>query len=184
MPEKRLSMRKIKEVLRLRHELGLGQRQIARSCSISQSTVHEYLTGAEAAGVTWPLPPDWDDRKLEEVLLGGRPEPNSRRTHTAPDFNAIHQQFEHHRHVTLQLLWEEYREGNPEGYRYSRFCELYREWHRHLDVVLRQEHRPGEKLFVDRTGCSGSPRSSPPGTLPTAVAASRAGGSRTAGGWR
>ncbi|PYU30606.1 MAG: hypothetical protein DMG28_18265 [Acidobacteria bacterium] len=44
-------MRKIKEVLRLKFELGLGQRQIARSCSISQSTVHNYLKRAAAAGL-------------------------------------------------------------------------------------------------------------------------------------
>jgi hypothetical protein len=67
-------MRKIKEVLRLRHELRLGQRQIARSCAIAQGTVPEYLRGAEAAGVTWPLLPDWDDRQLEELIFGGRPE--------------------------------------------------------------------------------------------------------------
>jgi transposase len=145
-------MRKIKEVLRLRHELGLGQRQIARSCSIAQSTVHQYLRAAERAGVKWPLPADWDDPGLEQVLFGGRPEPSLRRTHNAPDFAAIHQELQTHPHLTLQLVWEEYRQGNPDGYRYSRFCELYRRWHRHLDVVLRQEHRAGEKLFVDYAG--------------------------------
>ena len=66
-------MRKIKEVLRLHYELGLGQRQIARCCSIGQSTVHDYLKRAEAAGIQWPLPSDWDDRQLEERLFGGRP---------------------------------------------------------------------------------------------------------------
>ena len=145
-------MRKIKEVLRLRHELGLGQRQIARSCSIAQSTVHEYLRGAERAGVKWPLPADWDDAKLEQVLFGGRPEPPSRPARTAPDFAALHQELQTHAHLTLYLAWEEYRQANPEGYRYSRFCELYRRWHRRLDVVLRQEHKAGEKLFVDYAG--------------------------------
>ena len=53
-------------------------------------------------------------------------------------------------HVTLQLLWEEeYQEANPDGYRYSRFCELYQRWRRKQDVVLRQQHRPGERMFVD-----------------------------------
>lgn len=152
MPEPRLSMRKIKEVLRLRHELGLGQRQIARSCCIAQSTVHEYLTAAERVGVKWPLSADWDDAKLEEVLFGGRPEPPARPVRTAPDFAAIHQELQSHAHLTLYLVWEEYRQANPEGYRYSRFCELYRRWQRRLDVVLRQEHRAGEKLFVDYAG--------------------------------
>ena len=145
-------MRKIKEVLRLRHELGLGQRQIARSCSIAQSTVHQYLKAAEASGVKWPLPAGWDDPQLEEVLFGGCPAQPSRQLHSAPDFAAIHQELQTHPHLTLQLLWHEYRQGNPDGYRYSRFCELYRRWHRRLDVVLRQEHRAGEKLFVDYGG--------------------------------
>ena len=63
-------MRKIKEVLRLRFELGLGQRQIARSCSISQATVHEYLRRASAAGLSWPLTEDWNDTRLERTLFG------------------------------------------------------------------------------------------------------------------
>ena len=145
-------MRKIKEVLRLRHELGLGQRQIARSCSIAQSTVHQYLKAAEASGVKWPLPADWDDPKLEEALFGGCPAQPSRQIHSAPDFAAVHQELQTHPHLTLQLVWHEYRQANPDGYRYSRFCELYRRWHRRLDVVLRQEHRAGEKLFVDYAG--------------------------------
>lgn len=144
-------MRKLKEVLRL-HSLGLKQQQIARSCSIAQSTVHHYLKKAAATGVSWPLPADWDDRRLEEVL-SGRPRPTgSWRKNPAPDFGAVHQQLQTHRNLTLQLVWEEYRQEAPEGYSYSRFSELYRAWVRKLDVVLRQEHRAGEKMFVDFAG--------------------------------
>lgn len=144
-------MRKLKEVLRL-HSLGLKQQQIARSCWIAQSTVHQYLKAAAAASVSWPLPPDWDDRRLEEALSGAaRPTP-ARRQHKPPDFAAIRQQLQTHRNLTLQLVWEEYREEQPDGYRYSRFCQLYRDWTRKLDVVLRHEHRAGEKLFVDYAG--------------------------------
>ena len=71
-----------------------------------------------------------------------------------PDFAAIHEQLQTHKYVTLQLLWEEYIEAHPEGYRYSRFCELYQRWRRKLDVVLRQQHRAGEKLFVDYAGAT------------------------------
>ena len=70
----------------------------------------------------------------------------------APDFGAIRGQLQTHRNLTLQLVWEEYREDHPDGYRYSRFCELYRNWARHLDVVMRQEYRAGEKLFIDYAG--------------------------------
>src|SRR5215469_11274509 len=144
-------MRKLKEVLRL-HSLGLKQQQIARSCLIAQSTVHQYLKAAAAAGVSWPLPPDWDERRLEEVVAGvPRPTAVWRKT-AAPDFGLIRQQLQTHRNLTLQLAWEEYREDHSDGYSDSRFCELYRDWSRKLDVVLRQEYRAGEKLFVDYAG--------------------------------
>lgn len=144
-------MRKLKEVLRLL-SLGLKQHQIARSCSIAQSTVSEYISAAEAAGVGWPAVADWDDRRLEGALFPNRPEAPSRRQYPPPDFAAIHQELQTHKHVTLQLLWEEYRQACPNGYRYSRFCDLYRTWVRKRDVVLRQQHRAGEKTFVDWAG--------------------------------
>jgi transposase len=144
-------MRKFKEVLRL-HSLGLTQRQIARSCSIAQSTVHEYLKVAAASGLSWPLPPEGSEKQLEEALCRKlRPSTRARQA-PLPDFPAIREQLQTHRHLTLQLLWEEYREGHPDGYGYSRLCELYQAWARKLDVVLRQEHRAGEKLFVDYAG--------------------------------
>src|SRR5215211_6341641 len=108
-----MSMRKIKEVLRLRYELELDQRKIARSCSIAVSTVHEYLKRAEAAQVSWPLPEGWDDTRLEAVLYPNG-EPKSQAKKSPPDFAAVHEQLRSHRHVTMQLLWEEYRDANPD----------------------------------------------------------------------
>jgi transposase len=145
-------MRKLKEILRLRYGLGLQQSQIARSCSIGQATVHRYLRKAAAAGLSWPLPEDLDDRRLEELLFpaaSGRP---SRTVRSLPDFAEIRRQLQTHKHLTLQLVWEEYRETQPDGYGYSRFCELYDRWSRNQDVVLRQDHRAGEKMFVDWAG--------------------------------
>ena len=98
-------MRKIKEVLRLRYELKLDQRQIARSCSIAVSTVHEYLKRAEAAQVTWPLPDGWNDTHLEAALYPS-PEAKLQPKKSPPDFTAVHEQLRAHRHVTLQLLWK------------------------------------------------------------------------------
>ena len=148
-------MRKVKEVLRLRFELRFGQRQIARSCRMGLSTVHEYLERAEAAGVGWPLPEDWSEEELEAKLFGQQPvSPRAVKQRPQPDWKTIHEQLQQHRHLTLQLVWEEYRQGNPEGYRYSWFCERYQHWRRHLDVVLRQEHRAGEKMFVDWAGAT------------------------------
>jgi transposase len=144
-------MRKLKEVLRL-HSLGLSQHQIARSCSVSQSTVHEYISAAQAVGVKWPLPENWDDRKIEQALFPHRPGAAVWRKHAEPDWSQIHQELQTHKNLTLQLLWQEQRESNPEGYGYSRFCDLYRRWLKKLDLVLRQEHRAGEKMFVDYAG--------------------------------
>ena len=149
-------MRKLREVLRLRFELKLGYQQIGRSCSIGVSTVHKYLKRAEAAGVSWPLPEDWDEARVEALVFPRR-EPNIAEhnpARTPPDFAAIHEQLRSSKYVTLQLLWEEYRQANPEGYRYSRFCELYQRWRSKLDVVLRQEHQAGEKMLVDWAGAT------------------------------
>jgi transposase len=147
-------MRKLREVLRLRFELHLGYQQIGRSCAIGVSTVCKYLKRAEAAGVTWPLPEGWDDARVEAALFPRTAAPAKVQTasRSQPDFAAMHEQLRQHRHLTLQLLWEEYRQASPEGYRYSRFCELYQRWRSKLDVVLRQEHKAGEKMFVDWAG--------------------------------
>jgi len=144
-------MRKIKEVLRLK-SLGLHQHQIARSCAIGQSTVHHYLKRAAAAGISWPLAEQIDEGELERRLFP-RPLAPIERTSLPPlDFVSLRRELTTHKHVTLQLLWEEYRQVHPAGYRYSWFCQLYRDWLGKQDIVLRQQHRAGEKLFVDHAG--------------------------------
>jgi transposase len=145
-------MRKIKEVLRLRYGLGLYQDQIAHSCCIGQATVHRYLERATAAGLHWPLPEDCDDQRLNLLLFPARPNQPSRSLRDGVDFAEVQRQLQTHAHLTLQLVWEEYRQTHPDGYSYSRLCELYRRWSRNQDVVLRQEHRAGEKTFVDWAG--------------------------------
>jgi hypothetical protein len=121
VPQEGLSMRKVKEVLRLRFDLGLRQDQIARSCSIGQATVHRYLERASAAGLSWPLPEDCDDRRLDELLFPSRPIRPTQQLRAGVDFSEIHRQLKGHKHVTVQLLWEEYRETQPDGYGYSRY---------------------------------------------------------------
>ncbi len=146
-------MRKLKEVLRL-HSLGLSQHQIARSCSISQSTVHEHVSAAQAAGVKWPLPENWADQQIEQTLFPQRPARAVWRKHPEPDWTKLHQELQTHKDLRLQLVWQEGRESDPEGYSYSRFCDRYRRWLKKLDLVLRQEHRAGEKMFVDYAGAT------------------------------
>src|SRR5450755_693863 len=95
-------MRKIREVLRLRLGLGLGQEQIARSCSISQATVHRYLERAAATGLGWPLPEDCDERRLNELLFPARPAWPASPQRAAVDFSQIQAQLQTHKHLTLQ----------------------------------------------------------------------------------
>src|SRR5438874_2843353 len=145
-------MRKIREVLRLKYELGLGQRQIARSCSIGLGTVNEYVARADTAGIKWPLPDGWDEEKVEAALYDSEPVRSRPADRATPDFAALQQERQKSKSVTLQLLWEEYRAANPDGYQYSRFCYLYQRWRGAQDIVLRQEYKAGEKLFVDWAG--------------------------------
>jgi transposase len=143
-------MRKIKEILRLKFELGLKNRQIARSCSINHGTVSDYVSRAKAAGLGWPLPEEINDAVLEARLFPPKPVPSKVRP--VPDWAVVHDELRSNKHVTLQLVWQEYKQAQADGYSYTRFCELYREWSAKLDVVLRQEHRAGEKIFVDYAG--------------------------------
>ena len=146
-------MRKIKEVLRLKYQAGLSARQIARSCGIARSTVAEYLMRARAAGIEWPLPAETDDGAIEARLFASESATDGEaRERSQPDFAAIRKELQSRKHVTLQLLWQEYKESHPQGYQYSQFCDLYHRWRKKLDLTLRQTYRAGEKLFVDYAG--------------------------------
>lgn len=150
MPGKRLSMRKIKEVLRLRYACRLSKQAIATSCGIGRTSVREYLRRAETARLDWPLPEEMSDSDLERQLFPPPPSiPRDQRPQ--PDCAELHRQLKR-KGVTLFLLWQEYKEACPEGYQYSRFCELYRSWAGTIDLPMRQDHKAGEKLFVDYAG--------------------------------
>lgn len=150
MSAKRLSMRKINEVLRLKWESGLSHRQIAKSCQTSRSTVSEYVSRAEAAGLSWPLSSEMDEEKLEQLLFPVKPA-GSFSPRPMPQWETIHKELRG-KGMTLFLLWEEYKEADPDGYQYSWFCQEYRKWTGKLDLVMRQEHRAGEKMFLDYAG--------------------------------
>jgi len=149
MVNKRKSMRKVREVLRLALAGGLNQRQVARSLSLSPTTVGEYLRRAESAGLTWPLP-DLDDAQLEgrlyPIMARGQAD-----TRAIPDWAAVHRELKR-KGVTLLLLWQEHKAAHPDGLQYSQFCDRYRAFAGRLDLVMRQHHRAGEKLFVDYAG--------------------------------
>src|SRR5918993_3903661 len=150
MANRRLSMRKIKEVLRLTHHGKLSERQVAQSLKLSRSTVKDYRGRAHRAGLSWPLPETLSDEALEQKLSppASSAEPPAK---ALPDFEYIYRELKAHRkfNLTLDLLWQEYKEQYSEGYHYSQFCELYRRYRAKLDYCMRQDHRGGEKLFVD-----------------------------------
>jgi len=141
-------MRKLSEVLRLKLEKGLSVRQISQSCELARSTVADYLGRARVAGLGWPLPEGMDEDRLGELLFPVRPAGTPR----APmDMAYIHKELKRP-HVTLQILWEEYRGREPDGYGYSQYCKLYQDWLGRQAVSLRQAHRAGDKLFIDFAG--------------------------------
>jgi len=143
-------MRKVKEVLRLKFEGGQTNRRIARSCRISRPTVADYLLRFEKAGLQWPGAAALDDATLEQKLFAPvAVAPTAGRA--VPDWSQVHRELRR-KGVTLTLLWHEYKAAHPEGFQYSWFCDQYRAWSVRLDVVMRQEHRAGEKLFVDYAG--------------------------------
>ncbi len=149
MPTKRLSMRKIREVLRLKYGLQKTIREISQSCLIGKSTVSDYLLRSSAAGISWPLPEDLDDTRLERLLF-----PSCgpfRRNLPMPCWTEVHEELKR-KGVTLALLWHEYKEKHPNGYQYSWFCHEFKRWSGVIDVVMRQNHRAGEKCFVDYAG--------------------------------
>ena len=150
MAAERLSMRKLRELFRLRFEAGLSTRAIAASLNVGNGTVCDYLGRARVAKLPWPLPPELDDDAALTALLfpgdskaaGERPE---------PDWASIHAELKK-KGVTKQWVWQEYLETHPGGYQYSRFCERYGRWLQSASVTMRQEHRAGEKSFVDFSG--------------------------------
>lgn len=143
-------MRKIRQVLRLAWEAGLKQRQIARSLTMSPATVGEYLRRARLAGLSWPLPGELDDTQLEARLFAPPPK-LARAARPLADWAEVHCELKR-KGVTLALLWEEYKATHPEGLQYSQFCQRYRRFAKTLNLVMRQHHRAGEKLFVDYAG--------------------------------
>jgi len=146
----RTVMRKIQDVLRLRWALGLSYRQIGRSLKIGHGTVGDYVMRAQAVGLSWEAVETMDEEELESKLFAADRGPSTS-ARPLPDWAEVHQELRR-KGVTLALLWQEYRETHPSGYGYSRFCELYRLYEGRLDMPMRQEHKAGERLFVDYAG--------------------------------
>src|SRR3954467_13995335 len=124
MPAERTTMRHVREVLRLT-TVGVGLNEIARRVGVAPSTIRLTLKRLARAGLSWPLPGEMTDTALETALFAAAGSKQGHRRHVEPDWAEIHRELKR-KHVTLTMLWDEYIERCPEGYRYSRFCELYR----------------------------------------------------------
>ena len=136
MPRERVTMRKIREILRLAWSCRQSRRDTATVCGVGKTTVDDTINRAIAAGLSWPLPVDLDDDALENRLYPPHIAPSVRKL-SQPDWQSLHDELLKHKHLTLMLLWQEYKEGEPAGYQYSQFCELYRQWRKKLDRSMR-----------------------------------------------
>jgi len=150
MPAERMGMRDAREILWLKAS-SVSTHEIARRLGLARSTVRETLKRAQTAGLAWPLPEGVNDEALEAALYASRRSKRGHRRIEEPDWTGVHRELKR-KHVTLLILWDEYVAANPDGYSYSRFCELYRAFEKTLSVTMRQTHAAGERLFVDYAG--------------------------------
>lgn len=152
MPGERISMRKIKEILRLRYTANLSYTQIAASLKISVGVAHKIIKKAEVLGLSWPISEEIDDGELEQRIYGSNG--GGSKCLRLPDYPNIHQEMRR-KGMTLMLLWQEYYQANiSNAYGYTQFCCLYKEWKAKLKPSMRQVHKAGEKLFVDYCGAT------------------------------
>lgn len=151
MPQTRLPVKNILELLRLHYEESRSLRDIGRSIGRSPSVVHDCLVRFWASELSWPLPPEIGDDELERRMYTMTRE-SKRKSYAQPDMAYVHRELRR-KHMTIYLLWQEYKQAHPEdGYQYSQFCEMYQRWARPLDAVLRQKHKAGDKAFTDWSG--------------------------------
>jgi transposase len=151
MPTEPISMRKLKEILRLKYQSKLSNRKVGTSLSISPGTVSAYINRAKLMGIeSWPLSPDWDDIKLSQHFLQTKITP--RTAIPLPNWSKFYQELKK-KGVTKQLLWQEYVERNADNhYSYPQLCRVYKEWLSRQQPSMRQTHLYGEKLFIDYCG--------------------------------
>jgi len=151
MPAKReLTMRQLRHMLRLHHD-GVSARAIGRTLGVARSTIQDNLRRAQASGIAWPLPPELTDDVLEQRLFARSAITTVLRRRSEPDWGMLARELKRPG-VNLMVLWEEYRQAQPDGYGYSRFCDLFRGFERRLSPVMRQDHVAGDKVFVDYSG--------------------------------
>jgi len=151
--QRRMRMSDIEKIIRLNQQSGLSIRQIASALSLRKSTVSDYLRRFRDSGLDLEQIKELSDQQILQSLF---PEKVSSDNIQKPllDYKRIHLELKK-RHITRQLLWEEYRESNSHGYGYSQYCQLYKDWAKTLSISMHQIHKAGEKMFVDFSGLKG-----------------------------
>lgn len=146
---KELSMRKVREVLRLALSCNMGHREIARSCLVAPATVGNYVNNIKKAGLSYSQIEQMDDEQLRLIIKNQSG--NVKKSRPQPNWEKVHQELKK-KGVTLQLLWQEYKQIYPDGYQSTQFCEHYNRFKKKLNVSMRQNYKAGEKMFVDYAG--------------------------------
>lgn len=143
-------MRKIKQIILLKEKTGLSIRDISKAVNVPPSTVDDYLKRFKRSELSLK---DMETNSFTEIYnqLFEEKSRSPRRKKHLPDFVQIHQELKQ-KHVTRQLLWEEYRQQHPDGYSYTQYCELYNLWKNNIIISMRQDHKAGEKMFIDYSG--------------------------------
>ena len=152
MARRRLSMRKVKQVLRLKLEVGMSNRAISRACNVGRETIRDYLIRAREAGLSWEEIAQMDEASIEQLLFPRSGGKGTSKKKIVPCWALVYEEAKK-KGVTLRLLWEEYYQSDPaSAYSYSQFCNLYKEWKKKLSPVMVQEYKAGEIAFVDYAG--------------------------------
>lgn len=150
MAHRRISMIKVREIIRLKEEAQLSLRKISRVLNISRPAITEYLMRYKYLGITYQEVKKISDTELLK-LFTGKQQVNKRQKKIIDKFEYYTKELKR-TGVTLQLLWKEYRLTQPEGYSYAQFCNIYRQWRKALKVTMHMDHKAGDKIFVDFTG--------------------------------
>ncbi|NVM24094.1 MAG: IS21 family transposase, partial [Desulfobacterales bacterium] len=151
MARKRITMKKIRDVIRLKSTTELSERQIAGALSISRPVVEKYWSCFQASGLVFEQIAEMADSELLRMVEKPRIEKSAKYRQLAQYFPHIVMELKR-KGVTLQLLWQEYKQKHPEGLQYSQFCYHFQSWKNGSEVRMHIKHKAGDKMFVDYTG--------------------------------
>ena len=152
-----LRMHQIKRILELQNE-GHSIRQTERLTGLSRNTIREYLRRIAANGLSFHQALHLNDESLAAIVYADDIELSKAGRSKDERYTVFEQHVDYFslelrkRGVTRQLLWEEYRRQNPDGYAYSQFCEHLSRYIQRDHAVMHFTHRPAEQLQVDFAG--------------------------------